>query len=151
MTVAVALVACSPQGIEPDESLSRDVAFEPYPGVQWYDPNGEAVPEESETINAITGPEHCDWEEGVILHLRWPPEEEDPELRQYFRDPKAVFPQDGLVDDFEENVELPDSAESTGYRTDFMELWLDAQTDSVAYLVFSDHTERWPRGDIACG
>lgn len=144
-----ALVACSPQAIEPGAPLSREVAFEPYPGVQWYAPDGEPVPDKSETINAITGPDHCDWESGVILHLRWP--DADSELRQYFRDPDGVFPQSGLLSSFDAGAALPAGAEYTGYRTDFMQLWLDATEDSVAYLVFADHTERWPRGeDIAC-
>ena len=144
-----ALVACSPQAIEPDAPLSREVVFEPYPGVQWYDPDGEPVPDKSETINAISGPEHCDWEDGVILHFRWP--EADSELRQYFRDPDGVFPQSGLRASFDDDVELPASAEDTEYRTEFMELWLDSRDDSSAFLVFADHTERWPRGeDIAC-
>ena len=149
VVAAVALAACSAQSIEHDAPLSRDVAFEPYPGVQWYDPDGEPVPDESDTINAISGPEHCEWDSGVILHLRLSPRDE---TRQYFRDPRGVFPQDALLETFDDDVALPETADDTGYRTDFMELWLDAQKDSVAYLVFAERTEQWPRGeDIACG
>ena len=145
----MALAACSAQSIEPDAPLSRDVAFEPYPGVQWYYPDGEPVPDESDTINAISGPEHCDWDSGVILHFRLQPRDE---TRQYFRDPRGVFPQDALLDSFDDDVTLPESTNDTGYRTDFMELWLDPDDGLVAYLVFDDHTERWPRGEnIACG
>ena len=152
VTVALALVACSPQPIEPDGPLSEEVVFEPYPGTQWYGRDGEPIPAESEVINAISGPEHCGWESGVILHLRWPPESDSSELRQYFRDPQGVFPQDSLLATFDPDVELPDSAVDTGYRTEFMELWLDTGNDSVAYLVFAKHNERWPRGEhIACG
>ena len=156
MAILLALVACSPRAIEPDAPLSPDVAFEPYPGSQWYEPNGEPIPAESGVINAITGPEHCDWETGVILHLGWPPGRDaadSSELRQYFRDPQGVFPQDSLMGTFDPDVELAETAEDTGYRTDFMELWLDTDDDSVAYLVFAQHNEQWPRGskDIACG
>lgn len=149
VTVLV-FVACSPQAVDLDAPLSADVEFEPYPGVQWYAPGGEPVPEESKRINAITGPEHCDWQSGVILHLR--PEADD-ELKQYFRDPQRVFPQNNLMASFDDDVELPESASYTGYRTHFMELWLDENDDSLAYLVFADHVEQWPASDgvIACG
>lgn len=76
-------------------ALAADYEFEPYPGSQWYAPDGEAVPKESGVINAITGPGHCGWESGVILHLGWPLGHEavdSSESRQYFRDPKKVFP-----------------------------------------------------------
>jgi len=152
LIIALALVACSPQAIEPDAPLAEEVVFEPYPGTQWYGPDREPVPEKSDVINAISGPEHCDWDSGAILHLRWPPKDDSAKLRQYFRDLEQVFPQEGLLAKFDADVELPDSAEETGYRTDFMELWLDSANDSVAYLVFADHVEQWPRGeDIACG
>jgi hypothetical protein len=149
--LALVLAACSPEAMEPGAPLSQDVAFKPYPGVQWYAPDGDPVPEKSEKINAITGPEHCAWESGVILHLRWPLGSDSGELRQYFRDPEGVFPQTELEATFDQDAQLPQSATNSGYRTDFMKLWFDPKDDAAAYLVFADHTERWPRGELACG
>jgi len=156
IAILLALAACSPQETDPDASLSPEVTFAPYPGSQWYGPDGQPIPAESGIVNAITGPEHCDWESGVILHLAWPlgrAAADSSQSRQYFRDPQEVFPQESLMDVFDPEVDLPDPAEDTGYRTDFMELWLDPSDDSAAYLVFANHTERWPRGSdvIACG
>ena len=141
--------------VTPSTDLASDYEFEPYPGSTWYGPGGEEIPEESNIINAITGPEHCEWQEGVMMHVGWPPGHDAAdasESRQYFRDPKKVFPQFSLMTTYDGDVELPKGAEYTGYRTDFMELWLDEKDKAAAYLVFSDHVERWPRAKeiIAC-
>ena len=154
--VLIVMVACSPEFINPSAPLRSDFEFEAYPGSQWYGRNGEPVPEESEIINAITGPEHCDWESGVILNLGWPlgqDASDSSESRQFFRDPqRVVFPKGSLRAAFDPNVDLPVTAQNTGYQTEFMELWLDPNQDSAAYLRFAEHAERWPRGDdIACG
>jgi hypothetical protein len=161
----VLLVSCT-SGDAPDDAsrgtsspppLRRDFEFEPFPGSRWYGPDGEPVPDESNVVNAITGPDHCGWESGVMLHLAWPVGREAgdaSETRQYLRDPSSVFPSDDLQATFDDDVVLPDGAEYTGYRTDFMELWLPPDDGAhAAYLVFADHVERWPRaGDtIACG
>ncbi len=140
---------------EASTELSADSDFQPYPGSRWYDPNGERVPFESNVINAITGPGHCDWESGVILHLGWPTGHDAADIsesRQYLRDPERVFPEESLMSTYDADAEAPKSADYTGYRTDFMELWLDPRDGSAAYLVFSDHTERWPRAKepVAC-
>ena len=135
--------------------LDTSYEYEPYPGSVWYDPNGDEVPEETNVINAITGPDHCDWEAGVMMHVGWPvgrDAEDISQSRQFIRDPKKVFPQESLMTTFDENAEVPGSAMNTGYRTDFMELWLDPDDHTAAYLVFADHAERWPRAKdpIAC-
>ena len=107
------------------ERLDASYEFEPYPGSRWYDPNGEEIPDESNVINAITGPDHCDWEAGVIMHVGWPmgrDAENISQSRQYFRDPEKVFPQGSLRTHFDGDTEVPKGAENTGYRTDFMEL-----------------------------
>ena len=150
-----AACSASPSPIETSSPLSAEVRFEAYPGSQWYGPDGDPVPEESNIINAIKGPEHCDWDSGVMLHLGWPLGRDAAnfsETRQYFRDPQRVFPADDFMTKYAADVDLPKTAENTGYRTDFMELWLDRTDGSAAYLVFSDHVERWPRsrGGIAC-
>jgi hypothetical protein len=135
--------------------LQRDYAFEPYPGSRWYSPDGAQVSDKSNLINAIVGPEHCDWDSGVMMHVGWPlghDAQNISEARQYLRDPEGVFPQGSLMTAFEADVKLPKRARYTGYRTDFMELWLDRTDNSAAYLVFADHVERWPRADevVAC-
>jgi hypothetical protein len=155
LSILFALVACAPEAIDPDAPLSADVDFEPSPGSQWYDAEGQPVAKDSGVISAFTGPDHCGWEDGVMLHLGWPlgqAPEDAPKTKQYFRDPKRVFPQGSLVGRFDGDVDLPEAAEDTGYRTDFMELWLEPEDDSAVYLVFADHTERWPLGkSIYCG
>ncbi len=159
----VTLAACGPGTTEPSSpeasqgriSLESDYEFEPYPGSQWYGPDGEEVPKEASIINAITGPDHCNWEAGVMMHVGWPLGHEAAdasETRQYLRDPERVFPQRSLMTKYDADVELPKRAEYTGYRTDFMEFWLDEKGDTAAYLVFADHVELWPRAadTIAC-
>jgi hypothetical protein len=53
---------------------------------------------------------------------------------------------------FDPDIELPQRAEYTRHRTDFMELWLDPSDEAAAYLVFADHVERWPwaKESIGC-
>lgn len=139
----------------PAIELQSEFEFEAYPGSTWYSPDGGEVPDESNIINAITGPDHCEWESGVMMHVGWPLGHDAADIsesRQYIRDPEKVFPQNHLMTTFVANVDLPKAAEYTGYRTEFMELWLDESDNTAAYLVFTDHVERWPRaGDvIAC-
>lgn len=142
-------------GRSPSSPLASDYEFEPFPGSTWYGPDGEAISRDTNIINAITGPDHCDWESGVMMHVGWPLGRDAADIsesRQYIRDPEKVFPQGNLMAEFEADVELPNKAKYTGYRTDFMELWLDRDDRAAAYLVFADHVERWPRASdtIAC-
>ncbi|HEV3471603.1 MAG TPA: hypothetical protein VG408_00140 [Actinomycetota bacterium] len=135
--------------------LEADYEFEAFPGSRWYGPNGDEIPVEGNIINAITGPEHCDWQSAVMMHMGWPPGHDAADIsesRQYLRDPEGIFEKDMLMTSFDANVELPERAEYTGYRTDFMELWFDQEDDDAAYLVFANHVERWPRAEepIAC-
>jgi hypothetical protein len=160
---ALLLVGCSPdselpssagRSIEP--SLAPEARFVPFPGVQWYGPEGDEISFETNIINAITGPDHCEWETGVMMHVGWPlgrDAKDASESHQYFRDPEGVFRQDDFMTSYSEDVQLPDKAKNTGYRTDFMQLWLVPGETKAAYLVFSDHVERWPRSReiIACG
>ena len=109
----------------------------------------------SEVINVIVAPEHCGWESAAMMHVGRPlgdPAKDSLETDQYIRDPENVMPQDQLASKLQLDARLPDDAEYTGYRTEFMELWLDPDDDRAAYLVFADHIERWPRANeaIAC-
>ena len=163
MVVLLLLGACgsnrAPQDLQDagsSEELRTEFDFEPYPGSQWYEPNGDEIPEESGIINVITGPAHCNWESAVFLHVGWPlgrDAGDSSESRQYFRDSRGVLPRDSLMTTFDPSVALPKEAENTGYQTSFMELWLHPNDNNAAYLVFADHTERWPRAKetIACG
>lgn len=140
----------------PSTDLASDYDFEPFPGNTWYGRDGEEISHETNIINAITGPEHCEWESAVMMHVGSPlghDAESVSESRQYMRDPQKVLPQENLMTQFQDDVKLPKTANYTGYRTDFMELWLDPNDRAAAYLVFSDHVERWPRAKdtIACG
>lgn len=135
--------------------LVQDFEFEGYPGSQWYGPQGEEVPMKSEIINLITAPEHCDWQSATMMHVGRPlgdPAKNSAESDQYIRDPERVLPQEPLMSKLDLDARLPDEAEFTGYRTNFMELWLNPNDDTGAYLVFADHVERWPktRNAIAC-
>lgn len=51
--IGLLLGLCACASPKPD-ALAADYKFEPYPGSQWYEPDGEAVPKESGVINAIT-------------------------------------------------------------------------------------------------
>ncbi|MDQ3956826.1 MAG: hypothetical protein M3273_00735 [Actinomycetota bacterium] len=159
----LSLTACAgattePGALQPGEAgtaLQTEYEFEPFPGSRWYGPDGDEIPEDSNVINAITGPDHCDWQSAVMMHVGWPPGHDAAdasESRQYLRDPEGVFPRESLMTTFDPDVDLPESAEYTGYRTDFMELWLAERDEAAAYLVFADHVERWPRAEevIAC-
>lgn len=136
-------------------ALESEFQFEPYPGSPWYGPDGEPVPPKSGIINVIRGIQHCGWESAAMLHLSRPigtPHQEDPMTYQYLRDPNSVFPVESLLSRFKGNATLFGGSEYTGYRTDFMELWLMPTDDTGAFLMFSDHVEWWPRAEepFAC-
>lgn len=148
------LVRLNLDGTVAGAALESDYEFEPYPGSRWYGPDGEPISEKTNIINAITGPDHCNWESAVMMHVGWPPGHDAAdasESHQFIRDPEGVIDKK-LAARFENDVTLPTAAENSGYRTDFMELWFDANDMDSAYLLFADHTERWPRANevVAC-
>jgi hypothetical protein len=133
-------------------ALDSEFRFEPYPGNTWYGPDGR-VAAESPVINVIRGPEHCGWDSAALLHVGWPLGHADAtESRQFVRDTQHVLPQDSLMSEFDDNAELFGLSRYTGFRTDFMELWLFPEDDSGIFLMFADHVEWWPRAEepIAC-
>jgi hypothetical protein len=139
----------------PETELQTEYEFEPYPGSRWFGPDGDEIAKDSNIINAITGPEHCNWQSAVMMHVGWPlghDAADISEARLYLRDPEQVFFRDTPMSTFDADADLPERAKYTGYRTDFMELWLAKKDDAAAYLVFVDHVERWPRSEdaIAC-
>lgn len=162
----IALASCSssttePKALRPTDGrapttqLQTDYEFEPYPGSRWYGPDGEEISEDTNIINAIIGPEHCDWQSAVMMHVGWPLGQDAADAsksRQYLRDPDDVFSPESLMTSFDADVDLPARAEFTGFRTDFMELWLEPGNETAAFLVFADHVEQWPQAKetIAC-
>ncbi|MCV0402214.1 MAG: hypothetical protein K5924_00735 [Chloroflexi bacterium] len=106
---------------------------------------GVVIWEHEETGRVLfdrAGSEHCDWESVRILHVDRP----DGTLgAQYVRDPQRVLRGAGLLDSYADDVELPDGAEFSGYRsTDGMELWFTPE-NRAAFVVTPDGVERWPR------
>lgn len=160
----LALGACASSAPEADPdavskeatgALSSEYRYEEFPGSRWYGPDGEPVSHETNIINVITAPEHCGWERAVMMHVGWPPGHDAADVsesRQFLRDPENVIGFDAMTT-FDGDAELPRDAEFTGYRTDFMKLWLSRANQSAAYLEFADHVERWPRAKdvVACG
>lgn len=93
-------------------------------------------------ITDIAGPAHCDWQTARLLHLEHPDGSLD---RQYVRDPAGVLPDGPLLETYAENVELPEDAVDSGYRSpDGFELWF-TDDDTALYVVTPDGIERWPR------
>jgi hypothetical protein len=123
----------------------------PFPGTPWTK-DGRAVA--NRELNAIAGPEHCDWQSATFLHLGWPlgtVSQHIGQVHQFLRDPQGVI---GATyrDRLGLQVALPPDASDTGYRQGDVELWLrDAEPDA-AYLRAGDDVERWPRADpaVAC-
>lgn len=165
LTVSVEFEIVRADGNE-DATTTASEPFVPYPGSEWYGPDGEPLPMEEERINVITGPDHCEWEAAVMLHMNWPPgssEKDAQEDLQYIRDPQDVIGSP-MAERFVGDTSLPPGARYTGYRTDFMELWVrtyhrgmpvvaTASPPDRIYLVFADRVESWPRAKsmIACG
>ena len=100
-----------------------------------------------------------------MLHLAWPPE--DPPNRkkeqsiQYIRDPDNVMGVKRITAAYDGDATLPRGSRYTGYRTNFMELWVrtykqgsptvaEASPPDEIYLVYEGHIESWPRAQIAC-
>ena len=124
---------------------------QPFPGPTWTK-DGRAV--DGQELNSIAGPDHCEWQSAVVMHLGWPlgtVSRTSAEIHQFIRDPKgAIDP--GLRDRLAIAVPLPGDAADTGYRYGDLELWLAPSVPDAAFLKVGDDVERWPRADpvIAC-
>lgn len=122
-------------------------------GARWTGPGGDPV--SSRVINVIRGPEHCDWQSSLWMHVGWPlgtRADSAADIRQYVRDPEDVLPVETETA-FDTDVEMPKGASPTGFQADGVELWFgEDDGDHAVYLVFADHVERWPRAAevIAC-
>jgi hypothetical protein len=122
-----------------------------YPGPTW---TKGGRPVGGRELNSIAGPDHCDWQSAVIMHLGWPlgtVSRSSAEIRQFIRDPDGVIGF-GIRDKLAIGADLPDDARDTGYRNGELELWLSPSEPEAAYLRAGDDVERWPRADpiVAC-
>lgn len=94
-----------------------------------------------EELRTCDPADHCGWQSARIMHR----EVDGVLASQYLRDPLGVFGGIDLLDTYDEDVEMPDDATFSGYRTDDgRELWF-TETDRAAYVVTPDGIERWPR------
>lgn len=105
--------------------------------------DGREVPRSEFWIQA--GETHCEWEDALVLDLRWPPGDAPaPGAGSSFvRDPGGVM-DDLTVDPFVPDADLPDDAVDTGYENAAgMILWVAGDL-STAFLVDGDTVEAWP-------
>jgi hypothetical protein len=101
-----------------------------------------------EILTDLAGPGHCGWQSARMLHISTP---DGLSAKQYVRDPDNVFEGRGFLAGYAEDVDLPDDATFSGYRTDDgLELWFTPD-DVAAYVVTADGVERWPRVDPPAG
>jgi hypothetical protein len=102
----------------------------------WTDPSGRPVP--TTTIQAWTGPEHCDWQSMTFLYLGG-------ELRPpYVRDPLPSL-DENLAESYDPHIELPADAVDTGFSRDGTHLWLSSDKQQ-AFIGTVNEVEAWPRG-----
>ncbi|HEY1119577.1 MAG TPA: hypothetical protein VGE43_17825 [Acidimicrobiales bacterium] len=102
----------------------------------WTDADGRAVP--TTELEAVRGPEHCDWQDMTFLTLRRAEEPTfvrgaDPDLADYFAEP------------FREHARLPADAVDTGFRHGDERLWLAPDSTRAYVGATPDDVEVWPR------
>lgn len=112
-------------------------------------------------VRTMSMPEHCDWQDAIMLQVAWPLGStyaigrDEVALREYVRDAGKVLPEvpGAFRDVLDPDAELPEAAEDSGYRLDETALWFGPDGgDEYAYLVREGEVERWPRTfeTIAC-
>jgi hypothetical protein len=122
----------------------------------WMDPAGEPVVRNPRALvfHLGPGPEHCVWQDALFLHLAVPfgkPAPDFADVEQYIRDPDGVVNVDAsLRGNLDLNAELPKSAEFTGFTTEHIQLWIEADHSGV-FLTDGHAVERWPRVDPRAG
>lgn len=100
----------------------------------WARPNGRILTD-------VVGPEHCDWQSARLLNLT----DIGAVSATYIRDPGGVFSAAELLDEYAENVKVPNDASPSGYRHDDQELWF-SESDTALYVVNpTGRAERWPK------
>lgn len=125
---------------------------------RWLDADGQPVADglrrdgapSTMGLNVTYGPDHCDWDEIVMLDLSWPVGTEvtlyTEDVRQYARDVDGIL-DDRLRTSFAPDVEAPEDVTDTGYhRQDNRLLVGRSSAADAVYVVRPDGTvERWPR------
>jgi hypothetical protein len=153
VVVGLSLVLLSGCGLfSPPKDTVGDYFSPPqaYPGPAWEKDDRSIDPEE---LNTVAGPDHCDWQSVVMMHLGWPlgtVARTVEQSRQFIRDPDGSI--EGFRGQLMTSVELPTDARYTGYHLDELELWLSPSEPDGVYLRIGNDVERWPRADpvIAC-
>ncbi|MBI5948695.1 MAG: hypothetical protein HY875_11210 [Chloroflexi bacterium] len=85
---------------------------------------------------------HCGWDSATFLKVRY--------WSTYVRDPKGVVP--GKSGPYLAKAELPADAAYAGIHRGKTEIWESAAVDPDAiFVVFPNHTERWPLTTAQCG
>lgn len=111
----------------------------------WKDADGNEV--SSMLIWSVQGPrDHCHWGSATFLFLGREGELPgiDPKFYdQYVRDPKALFV--GLSGKYLSEVELPDTAQDTGFSNGVARIWIDPVIYTWLYVEVDGRFERWPR------
>jgi hypothetical protein len=121
----------------------------------WRGPEGEAI--DQAVIHDYAAAAHCGWESADILRFASglvgssEGDRSQGEEHFYIRDPEGAVAVQTLQP-FDASTVLPTNAIDTGHHTSSVQLWLSA-ADDAAFVVYDDHTERWPRvrGALACG
>jgi hypothetical protein len=109
---------------------------------------------DGQELNSIAGPDHCNWQSAVMMHLGWPlgtVSQSTAEIRQFIRDPDGVIGY-GVRDKLAIAIDLPDDARDTGYRNGEVELWLSPSDPDAAFLrqEMTSSAGREPIPFVAC-
>lgn len=103
------------------------------------------------TLQVSFGPDHCDWDEIVLLDLAWPLGSEvtthsEDTVRQYARDVDGTLGE-WLQTTFADDMEAPEDAVDTGYHRQGSHLLVGpTSADTAVFVERPDGTvERWPR------
>lgn len=103
------------------------------------------------TLQVSFGPDHCDWQDIVLLDVAWPLGSEvttftDDGVRQYARDVDGVLGE-RLRTTFASGMELPAHTADTGYHRQGNRLLVsEADAEEAVFVVRDNGTvERWPR------
>lgn len=135
----------------------------------WNGPSGEpaergASQDRTFELSTMRMPDHCDWQEAVVLQVAWPlgttyangPDAPDaPDVREFMRDPQGVLPHrpGAYRSKLDLDSDLPEDATPNGYSIGGVELWFGPDGgEEFAYLVRAGRSERWPREyeEVAC-
>ena len=149
LVVTVVLSSCS----EPPSGDTVADYFAPpdaYPGPTWQRDGADVANSE---INSIAGPEHCEWQDAVLMHIGWPlgtRASDARRARQFIRDPEGVI--DPAAAKMSLQVaQLPVDAQDTRYRLGDLEVWSSPSESQAIYLRVGADVERWPRVDPPTG